>query len=147
MEFNKTITREIQDYSFGGLPKEVLHKIFKNGRVFAQVIEHYISHNFDNLEWVPGNRPWDFTDANGGKYDEKTFTKTGCRLMQSRMIGAGRVFNLTEFHEHAAQLNYIIVDNIDFPNIKIKCVKGSDLIQNYPRGKIPFCDREQFFTD
>ena len=40
---------------------------------------------------------------------------------------------------------YIIVSNIDFPNIRVKIERGSDLMLKYPKGVIPLKDFVQFF--
>jgi hypothetical protein len=61
------------------------------------------------------------------------------------MIGEGRKFNKEIFEEKAKQLIYIIVSNVNFPEIKIKFVKGVDLIVDYPTGKIPSKDLVKFF--
>lgn len=61
------------------------------------------------------------------------------------MIGEGRTFNKEIFEEKAKKLIYIIVSNIHFPEIKIKFVKGSDLIVDYPSGIIPSKDFVKFF--
>jgi hypothetical protein len=40
----------------------------------------------------------------------------------------------------------IIVSNINFPEIKIKFVKGSELIIKYPKGVIKLKDSVEFFN-
>ena len=62
------------------------------------------------------------------------------------MIGEGRKFDDVIFKEKASKLIYIIISNIHFPQIKIKFVKGSDLIIEYPNGKIPLKDFVKFFN-
>jgi hypothetical protein len=62
------------------------------------------------------------------------------------MIGVGRVFDKQKFEEKANKLIYIIVSNINFPEIKIKFVKGSDLIIKYPKGEIKLKDSVEFFN-
>ena len=61
------------------------------------------------------------------------------------MIGEGRKFDKKIFEEKAKNLIYIIVSNVKFPEIKIKFVKGVDLITDYPDGKIPSKDFIKFF--
>ena len=65
---------------------------------------------------------------------------------QSNMKGEGRKFNQHMFEEKTRKLIFIIVSNIDFPNIKIKFISGNDLILGYPKGKIPFKDFDKFFN-
>lgn len=62
------------------------------------------------------------------------------------MIGEGRKFDKKIFEEKAKKLIYIIISNVDFPEIKIKFVKGIDLIVDYPDGKIPSQDFIKFFN-
>ena len=66
--------------------------------------------------------------------------------MPSNMIGEGRKFNKEIFEEKAKKLIYIIVSNINFPEIKIKFVRGDDLIIDYPDGQIPFKDFDKIFN-
>jgi hypothetical protein len=97
---------------------------------------------------VPGCKGHDLVSpSDSSKYEQKTFTKGGCKIMPSNMVGQGRHFDKTVFHQKASELSYIIVSNIAFPDIKIRFVKGSDLIQQYPNGIIPFKDHDAFFSD
>jgi hypothetical protein len=62
------------------------------------------------------------------------------------MIGEGRKFDKEIFETKAQNLNYIIVSNVNFPEIKIKFVKGSELLIDYPNGVIPSKDFIKFFN-
>lgn len=66
--------------------------------------------------------------------------------MPSNMIGEGRKFDKEIFENKAKSLNYIIVSNVNFPEIKIKFVRGTDLVYNYPNGSIPLKDLIEFFN-
>jgi len=66
--------------------------------------------------------------------------------MPSSMIGTGRTFNKEEFEEKSKKLIFCIVSNINFPEIKIKFVKGSNLLEIYPKGIIPLNDHVKFFN-
>ncbi len=146
--FNQTFHFVVKNYAFDMLPKAVVEELFKDGRNFAHFIERWIPITFPELKWVTGCKSHDFIDENGNKYDEKTFTtSSGCKFMPSSMIGTGRSFNQELFNEHANKMNYIIIDNIDFPNIKIKFMKGSELLQRFPNGKITLVNRNAFFID
>jgi len=96
---------------------------------------------------VEGCKDHDFVDAGDTNihYDQKTFTKGGCRYYESSMIGVGRKFDLEKFQEKAKNMIYIIVSNIDFPHILVKIVRGSDLMLKYPKGVIPLKDFVPFF--
>jgi hypothetical protein len=54
-------------------------------------------------------------------------------------------FDKAVFHEKARALNYIIVSNVAFPELKIRFVKGQDLITQYPNGVINLKDHDKFF--
>ena len=142
---NKTYTHIIENFSFGNLSQQVLIKFYKDGRHFAPVIELYLQEMFPLIH-KEGCASYDFTDDSNNKYDEKTFTKGGCNFMPSSMIGTGRKFDKVKFNEKANKLIYIIVSNINFPEIKIRFVRGIDLIIDYPNGKIPLVNFYDFFS-
>ena len=145
--FNKTFIFNLVDYSFGNLPSQMIIDIFKDGRPFSHFIEKWLSLNFDLIH-IGGCKAYDFVDENDEniKYDQKTFTVRGCKFMPSNMIGEGRKFDKEIFETKAQKLNYIIVSNVNFPEIKIKFVKGTDLINTYPNGVIPSKDFIKFFN-
>jgi hypothetical protein len=147
IELNKTMVHVIEDFSFGNLPKSAIIKIYKDGRAFSHFIEPWLAENYP-LNHVTGCKKYDHTDLNDAnvKYDQKTFTARGCKFMPSNMIGEGRSFNKEVFEEKAKELIYIIVSNVNFPEIKIKFVKGIDLIVDYPTGTIPSKDFVKFFN-
>ena len=148
IEYNKTITHNIDiDNCFGNLPKSDCIELFKDGRVFSHFIERWLAINYP-LNHIKGCKKYDHTDVSDEniKYDQKTFTSGGCKFMPSNMIGEGRKFNKELFEEKAKKLIYIIVSNIDFPEIKIKFVRGIDLIIDYPKGVIPLKDFVKFFN-
>lgn len=146
VELNKTFIHTITNVSFGELPIELVNEIFKDGRPFSHFIEKWIEKNYP-LKHIPGCKKYDFTDINHEetKYDEKTFTKGGCKYCPSNMIGQGRVFNQKEFEEKSKKMVFCIVSNINFPEIKIRFMKGEDLIKIYPKGIINLKDHNKFF--
>jgi hypothetical protein len=97
---------------------------------------------------ISGCKSYDFTDANYPEtiYDEKTFTKNGCKFYPSNMIGEGRSFDKKLFEKKAKKLIYCIVSNVNFPEIKIKFVRGIHLLKLYPKGEIPLKDYVKFFN-
>ena len=142
-----TFVHEIENYSFGNLPAEVCREIYKDGRPFSHFIEHFIAHNYP-LDHVAGCKKYDFTDRNAPTilYDEKTFTKGGCNFCPSNMLGQGRKFDKEVFIEKTKKLIFCIVSNVNFPEIKIKFIRGEDLLLKYPNGKIPLNDHVKFFN-
>ena len=146
VELNKTFSHTLSGYGFGGLPIEKVNEIYKDGRVFSHFIEHWLEQNYPLIH-VDGCKDHDFTDVVNKEiiFDEKTFTRGGCKFMPSNMIGSGRTFNKVKFLEKADRLIYCIVSNVYFPDIKIKFVPGHELIQKYPNGVIHANEHDIFF--
>ena len=144
---NITFRHTIENVSFGNLPPSVMTEIFKDGRAFSHFIEAWLAITYP-LTHIKRCKQYDHTDVNDEtvKYDQKTFTKRGCKYMPSNMIGEGRTFNQEIFKKKANQLIYIIVSNVHFPEIMVRFVKGCDLIVDYPTGNIPFKDFDKFFN-
>jgi hypothetical protein len=121
-----------------------MNEIFKDGRAFAHFIEAWLALNYD-FSHVKGCKKYDFIDSEGRKYDEKTFTINGCSCSPSNMKGAGRKFDQQKFDDSASNLIYVVVSNVHFPEIKVKFVKGDELMVHYPKGEIPLKDFDKFF--
>jgi hypothetical protein len=147
VELNKKFTHTITNYCFDNLSQSKVIKKFKDGRVFSHFIEMWLEDNYPIIH-VEGCKKYDHIDKNNEniKYDQKTFTSHGCNFMPSNMIGEGRKFNKEIFDEKAKGLIYIIVSNINFPEIKVKFVNGSELATVYPTGCIPLKDFDKFFN-
>lgn len=147
VELNTTFTHVIDNVSFGNLSKDVIFEFFKDGRPFAHFIEPWLSENYP-LQHVTGCKKYDFLDPADSSiiYDEKTFTKGGCCFRPSNMLGQGRKFDKTVFEEKTKKLIFCIVSNVNFPEIKVKFVKGTDLLVKYPSGKIPLKEHVEFFN-
>ena len=101
VELNKTFIHDIIDVSFDNLPKEQIYEIFKDGRPFSHFIERWLPEQNYPLVHILGCKDHDFTDLNYPvtRYDEKTFTKGGCKFCPSNMIGQGRKFDEEKFRE------------------------------------------------
>ncbi len=146
VRLNKTFTHIIEHFSFGDLPRETCIELFKDGRVFSHFIEVWLEKHYP-LTHVKGCKAYDFKDNNDETilYDEKTFTRNGCQFCPSSMLGAGRKFNQEEFIEKTSKLIFCFVSNVNFPEIKIKFIRGIDLLKIYPKGSIPFNNHIIFF--
>jgi hypothetical protein len=145
---NTTTIHQIDNYGFDNIPKEVCEEILKDGRAFSHFIEVWLPLYY-LLIHVKGCKSYDFTDKKHQEilYDEKTFTKRGCRFCPSNMIGQGRKFDKEVFEKKCDKLIFCIVSNINFPEIKIRFVNGKELAAKYPKdGKIPFKDHDEFFN-
>ena len=73
------------------------------------------------------------------------YTKRGAKFCPSVMLGAGRKVDEQKLWEHANDMIYIFCDVVDFPKVRIIFKHGSDLTQ-YPKGSIPFKDRNVLFV-
>jgi hypothetical protein len=147
IKFNTTFTYNIQNFEFGILPREIRINIYKDGRAFSHFIEPLLANIYDGLKHVPGCKDHDLVDSvdESIKYEQKTFTSKGCSFTPSNMKGQGRKFDKEVFEEKTKKLLFIIVSNVNFPEIKIKFIRGIDLLVDYPNGKIPFKDFDKFF--
>lgn len=145
--FNTTFTHNIQNVAFGNLPQEICIDILKDGRPFSHFIEPWLAQNYPVLKHIKGCKDHDLVDNTDEniKYEQKTFTKKGCSFMPSNMKGQGRKFDKQVFEEKSKKLLFIIVSNVNFPEIKIKFVRGIDLVVVYPSGIIPIKDFDKFF--
>ena len=143
---NVTNTVKIPPITFGNLSSGIVNELFKDGRVASHFIEAWVAQNYP-VTHVKGCKKYDFTDENfpDTKYDEKTFTKGGCKFCPSNMLGQGRTFDAKVFQEKTMGMIFCIASVVNFPEIKVKFVRGTDLIEKYPTGSIPFKDHAKFF--
>ena len=148
IEFDKTFTHTIENVAFGTLPPAILNQLFRDGRIFSHFMEHTLAQDY-KLTHVPGCKGHDLiTPADPTiKYDQKTFTAGGCKFMPSNMIGQGRHFDKAVFDEKVKDMIYVVVSNVNFPEIKIRFAKGSKLATDYPTGVIPFSHYKSFFAE
>jgi len=145
IKFDTTYYRVIDNLSFDILPKEILHEMFKDGRVASKFCENIFTMWYPlELHDVKG---YDHTDKDGQKYEMKCFTKNGAKYCLSGMIGSGRQIDVEEMRENieSNDLIFIFVDIVDFPSLRYKFIRGQDLLDKWPKGKISFKDREDIF--
>lgn len=146
VQLNKTFTHIIKDYSFGNLSKKTMCELYKDGRAFSYFIEPWLAKHYPLIH-VKKNKDHDFIDKNNPNilYDEKTFTHNGCKFCPSNMIGQGRIIDKKIFKKKTKKLIFCIVSNIEFPKIKLKFVRGKDLLSKYPNINIPISKMNEFF--
>ncbi len=146
IEYNFPYYFHISNAAFGTLSTKTLCDLFKDGRVVSHFLEKQLEVWFPNLLFEDG-KGYDHrcmeTDV---LYDAKCFTKSGANFSPSVMLGAGRKVNEEKLHKHATDMNYIICDVCSFPKVNIIFKRGKDLLQDYPKGKISFKDREKIFA-
>jgi hypothetical protein len=146
VEYNTTyefdFTGKIQ---FGDMPVEQLHTLFQDGRVASKFLEHTIPTWFPELKFVDAHGYDHVRTHDGRRFDLKGFTKGGACYAPSTMLGAGREINIEVLHEHAHSIDYIISDVTEFPKVRVVFKKGTDLVRDYPKGKIKKSQRSQLF--
>jgi len=146
IEFNKTYEF---DYSgkvaFADLSEEELYALYRDGRMAGPMLERQLPKHFPEIEFVDG-KGYDHIDTETGvKYDLKGFTKGGANYAPSIMVGGGRKINVDELHKHAVTINYILSDITEFPKVRIVFKRGTDLVDYYPKGTIPYRHKELIF--
>ena len=143
---NSCDTFVVRNISFGSLTQEELAQMFTDGRLASHFLERQLTKWYPDLTFVD-KKGYDHLDEQGNKYDQKCFTKGGLGFAPSHMGGKGRVFVQEEAHEHAKDITYICCDVVDFPTVRVKFAKGSDLIEDFPKCRIPFSKRQEFFGE
>ena len=77
--------------------------------------------------------------------ENKTFTQRQLTFVPSNMLGVGRKYDEETFHEIADRTDYVIVDNSNFPHLKIVFDSGTNLIKRYPKGSVSKTKRQKFW--
>lgn len=131
---------------FGDIPLPELYKMLQDGRVASKFLEHMVSIWFPDLELVDQKGYDHVSLTTGRKYDLKGFTNSGASYAPSKMIGAGRKIDEGKMHKHAHTIDYILSDITEFPKVRIVFKSGSELIETYPKGKIPVTDKQVLFN-
>ena len=139
-------TFTVENISFGDLSKEELASMFTDGRLASHFLERQLTKWYPYLTFVD-KKGYDHVDTMSNKYDQKCFTKGGLGFAPSHMGGKGRVFVQEEAHEHAKDITYICCDVVDFPTVRVKFARGKDLNKDFPKCRIPFTKREEFFSN
>ena len=147
IELNKTYFKEIENFTFGELSKELLTELFKDGRTPSRFMEKLATLWFPELTNVD-EKHYDHVDIEGNKFEMKGFTKGGCAFVPSSMLGKGRYIDLDELAEGISEhkLTYIITDIVNFPKVMVRFVDGKELLKTFPKGKIKLNERESFFA-
>ena len=134
---DRTFDFKLKNISFSSLDDDKLHTMFKDGRLFSHFSEHWLESICPVLSHVRGCKDHDFKNKlNNLKYDAKTWTHNKLDFRPSYMLGKGRTFNEEEFREKCDNLIYVVISNIEFPEIKLKFVNGAKLRELYPKGYI-----------
>ena len=137
---------EIENFSFGPIPREQLIKNFKDGRSFG-LISEYILPIISGGKIVKSatNKSYDFRQK-GIKIEQRTLTKGGLNLTPSCQIGSGRVYDLKKFKDKLDSIDWVfIIDNTKFPTLEAIFVKASRIDIEQHRYRYASA-REKFFN-
>ena len=144
-KLNKTFEFNLTNISFDNIPSDKLIKLFTDGRHASHILELWIETNFVGVK-KHNVKDHDFIDDSNNFMEAKNFTKNGAKFMPSRMLGVGRKYIEEEAHKVIKSNIYVITDINDMPKIKMKFIKGIDLLKKYPNAIIPFKLRDEFFN-
>ena len=143
--FNKDYSLFVDAYAKSlGWSREEVIALHRDGRPAAALLERDLAKVFPQLEYVDGTG-YDHIDADGNRYDHKSFTKHGARYDPSFMTGASRKQDLPIALAHARETIYIFADIVEFPKVRFIFKDGADLINEYPKCSISFNKREVLF--
>lgn len=132
---NITFEFKLDKIIIDNLEKDKTNLLFQDGRVFSHFIEYWLDNNCERLQKVNGCKNHDFIDIKKNiKYEQKTWTKNGLTFLPSHMIGSQRKIDTSKFKYITNTKKFIIVNNIYFPQIKIKFLDGYSLLKRYPSG-------------
>jgi hypothetical protein len=146
LEYNKVYEFDLAGkVKFGDLPTELIHEMFKDGRVASKFMEHHLPIWFPELEFVDAKGYDHVRTTDGRRFDLKSFTKGGTTYAPSVMVGAGREIDEQKLHAHAETIDYVLSDITEFPRVRIKCIPGRDLVRDYPAGHISVAKKQLIF--
>jgi hypothetical protein len=139
VEYNKIYTLDFTGtVSFGRIPEEVVYEMNRDGRRVSHPLEYELPYHFPNLERIDA-KGYDLInhDNDKRKIDHKSYTKGGCNFAPSNMVGKGRKLDIVKATKHAKSIDYVITDVTEFPIVRVKFVNGEELVNKYPKLKIP----------
>lgn len=148
-EYNKVYIYDLTGkISFSDISENELCELFKDGRVSSHFLQIHLTKWFNNFKYIDG-KGIDHLHKDGSKFEMKCFTKGGCKLVPSNMIGTGRNKNVASWKKHINDnnLTYIITDIVDFPKIRVIFKNGIILTNLYPSGEIKFKQRNELFKE
>jgi len=131
--------------SFDNLSQQALTRLIQDGRVGSWIFEEWIQEN-TNLTRINGQKRFDFVDDEGVKYQQKMFTKNGCKLLPSDQQGIGRCFNKIDYENYLMSQWFIIIGIKMFPIVHVKIFHGKILLERYPEGVITTGKYKSFFV-
>ena len=123
--------------TFWELPVEEVYELFKDGRTSSRFLERKVPYLFKAFKYVD-EKGYDWLRELLNKVEGKCVTRNGCNFAPSAMVGSGRKVKPDKVKQHIEDnnLDYILMDVVEFPIVHMRFVKGSDLITTHPNCKI-----------
>lgn len=120
--------------TFWDLPLEEVHELFRDGRTASRFLERKVPHLFAKFNYVD-QKGYDWLRELINKVEGKCVTKNGCNFAPSAMVGSGRKVKPDKVKQHIedSNLDYILMDVVEFPKVYMRFVKGSNLITTHPK--------------
>lgn len=143
VELNKTFFHTIEN--------EILTKYNDNHTnefVFINFIQKWLEDKY-SIVMVNSSHSFHFIDKYQPsiRYHERIFQKNiGCVFCPSKTLGTLHRFDKLVNTDKANKLIYCLISNMEYPKIKVKFVRGIDLLKMYPKGRIPVNDHDLIFT-
>ena len=123
--------------TFWDLPLEEVHELFRDGRTASRFLERKVPHLFADFKYVD-EKGYDWLRKLIEKVEGKCVTKRGCTFAPSSMVGSNRKIEPEKVKQHIEETNldYILMDIVEFPVVRMRFVKGIELISTHPKCKI-----------
>lgn len=119
------ITRAtIEHVTWGGIDQNIVHHIFKDGRITGLLIEHWFNHNYRNITRSADEAtPFDLYLRCKGRtlhYQSKVSNGKPFDLAPSYMKGKGRKYNKAEMYGAVSSIDgFVLTDLSMFPTLTI----------------------------
>lgn len=138
---------EIENFSFGPIPREQLIKNFKDGRSFGLISEYILPIiSGGKIVKSAGNKSYDFLQK-GLKIEQRTLTSGGLNLTPSSQIGSGRTYDLMKFKNKLDNIDWVfIIDNTKFPVLECTFIRASKIDIEQHRYRYSAA-RDKFFAN
>jgi len=121
--------------TFWDLPLEEVHELFRDGRTASRFLELKIPYLFYDFKYVD-EKGYDWLRQTiGKKVEGKCVTRNGCKFCPSSMVGSNRKIVPSEVKKtiEDEDLDFILMDIVEFPIVRLRFVKGIDLITTHPK--------------
>ena len=133
----------------------VRESVFKNGTVAAGIMEPFLCCYFKNLKWVKGCNDHDMIAEDSQQrynkekqlFDHKGFTVASAgQFSRSKFQGTLRPkATAEELERDSSNKIFVFTSYTSFPEIEIVFRRGSDLLNEFPNGKIKHDEHDKLF--